>query len=257
MKKRLFLSMLITMGILTAFLSSCKKDKDDDKETTPKLYASFNVAGDYRPSPGTVVFTNTSTNAISYLWDFGDGTTSEEANPQHVYTAAGDYEVVLTAKASDGTTDTYSATVTMLGACTKLEVKTLFVYKEAVTQGNGTEWDTDGTGADIYFKILDQNMNVVVDLGSYWIDVVFDDSVTTAVSFSATDFDVFPFTLNSISSNYIIQVFDYDPESSDSELMCETTFKPEDFIPTDTLQSYPATYTIESPKIGMNFNWTE
>jgi PKD repeat protein len=32
----------------------------------------------------------------SYFWDFGDGSTSTEANPVHVYAAAGSYTAVLT-----------------------------------------------------------------------------------------------------------------------------------------------------------------
>jgi PKD repeat protein len=44
----------------------------------------------------TATFTNTSTNGVSYLWDFGDGTTSTEANPVHVYPGDGTYHVVLT-----------------------------------------------------------------------------------------------------------------------------------------------------------------
>lgn len=37
----------------------------------------------------------------TYLWDFGDGTTSAEANPQHVF-PDGDFRVTLTAMLSDG-----------------------------------------------------------------------------------------------------------------------------------------------------------
>jgi PKD repeat protein len=33
---------------------------------------------------------------VSYLWDFGDGSTSTEENPSHVYTAVGRYTVTLT-----------------------------------------------------------------------------------------------------------------------------------------------------------------
>ncbi len=47
--------------------------------------------------PNGVTFTNTSTNADSYLWDFGDGTTSTDVNPVHYYTAKGDYTIKLTA----------------------------------------------------------------------------------------------------------------------------------------------------------------
>jgi hypothetical protein len=42
-------------------------------------------------------FTNTSTGASSYLWEFGDGNVSEEVSPVHTYAAAGDYTVCLTA----------------------------------------------------------------------------------------------------------------------------------------------------------------
>ena len=49
-------------------------------------------------SCGKVAFTNNSTNFITkYLWDFGDGNTSSEANPNHEYTANGTYTVTLTA----------------------------------------------------------------------------------------------------------------------------------------------------------------
>lgn len=45
----------------------------------------------------TVTFTNASTNANSYLWSFGDGSTSTDASPSHTYAADGVYEVTLTA----------------------------------------------------------------------------------------------------------------------------------------------------------------
>lgn len=38
-----------------------------------------------------VQFSDKSTNATSWLWDFGDGTTSTEQNPQHTYTTPGEY----------------------------------------------------------------------------------------------------------------------------------------------------------------------
>ncbi len=44
----------------------------------------------------TVIFTNTSTDAFGYLWLFGDGTTSTDANPVHLYPGPGAYTVTLT-----------------------------------------------------------------------------------------------------------------------------------------------------------------
>ncbi len=46
---------------------------------------------------GLVNFTNTSTNATSYTWDFGNGQTSTSANPSNTYAANGSYIVKLTA----------------------------------------------------------------------------------------------------------------------------------------------------------------
>ncbi|MCB0640690.1 MAG: PKD domain-containing protein, partial [Phaeodactylibacter sp.] len=49
-----------------------------------------------------VDFTNTSTNATSYSWDFGDTTTSTETDPSHSYAMDGTYTVTLTASNACG-----------------------------------------------------------------------------------------------------------------------------------------------------------
>lgn len=48
--------------------------------------------------PNTVAFTNTSQRADSYLWSFGDGTTSTLANPTHTYVPSGNFAVKLAAR---------------------------------------------------------------------------------------------------------------------------------------------------------------
>ncbi len=57
--------------------------------------------------PLTVQFTNASTNATKYTWDFGDGGTSTDKDPSHVYTKAGTYTVKLTSSGGScaGATD--------------------------------------------------------------------------------------------------------------------------------------------------------
>src|SRR5205823_5896814 len=45
----------------------------------------------------TVSFTNLSSGATDYSWDFGDGNFSTAANPTNTYTNAGSYTVSLTA----------------------------------------------------------------------------------------------------------------------------------------------------------------
>jgi len=50
----------------------------------------------------TVTFINTSVNTSTYLWDFGDSTTSQVMNPTHTYSTAGYYAVQLLAMNSNG-----------------------------------------------------------------------------------------------------------------------------------------------------------
>jgi hypothetical protein len=59
--------------------------------TTPTANGSFTSSGN------VVTFTNASSNATAYSWDFGDATNSSAANPTHAYAANGAYTVVLTA----------------------------------------------------------------------------------------------------------------------------------------------------------------
>ncbi len=56
------------------------------------------VAGfDYETQEGDVAFTNTSTGTnLFFLWDFGDGNTSTDADPNHSYAETGQYDVTLT-----------------------------------------------------------------------------------------------------------------------------------------------------------------
>ncbi len=60
-----------------------------------KPSVSFSYANTTGCSPLTVQFTNTSTNYVSCLWTFGDGTTSTATNPTHTYTNNGTFSVVL------------------------------------------------------------------------------------------------------------------------------------------------------------------
>ena len=51
-------------------------------------------------------FTDLSTDANAWFWDFGDGTNSTDKNPSHVYANEGTFSVSLTAKNAGGSGDT-------------------------------------------------------------------------------------------------------------------------------------------------------
>ncbi|MBD8078638.1 ThuA domain-containing protein [Cellulosimicrobium arenosum] len=58
--------------------------------------------------PLTIAFNGDRSGGVSYRWDFGDGTTSTAANPEHTYPRVGDYEATLQVTYADGS----KATVT-------------------------------------------------------------------------------------------------------------------------------------------------
>ncbi|MCS7086905.1 MAG: PKD domain-containing protein, partial [Bacteroidia bacterium] len=59
--------------------------------------AAFSTVGSLTGcAPLSVKFVNESLRADSYRWNFGDGRTSVDPNPTHIYTRPGDYSVTLT-----------------------------------------------------------------------------------------------------------------------------------------------------------------
>lgn len=110
MKKYIYFFAMLVLGL--AF-TSCKKDT-----TGSGLKAVFSyVADGYK-----VNFTNFSSNAKEYVWDFGDGSgqTSTAKTPQHVFTRKGDFLVSLTAK-SGTETSKFIDTVSIIGPNIKID----------------------------------------------------------------------------------------------------------------------------------------
>lgn len=74
----------------------CASDPSNSRPVA-KFYFSF------REAPLTVTFSDNSSNAVSWLWDFGDGENSSVRSPVHIYSNAGTYTVRLVVKGAGGT----------------------------------------------------------------------------------------------------------------------------------------------------------
>ncbi|GAB3643723.1 hypothetical protein GCM10027423_43600 [Spirosoma arcticum] len=105
--------------IATGPRGSSMLSKDVSIQIPPPV-ADFTFTGGECTIPCEVAFTNKSTNADTYQWDFGDGGSSTEASPRHQYTKGGTFQVVLTAT-GNGKTATKTQPVT-----TKVYVVTKF-----------------------------------------------------------------------------------------------------------------------------------
>lgn len=101
MKKPKFSLTLILMVISAIFISNCKKE-----DPKPLPIANFTFTGENVVAPCEVSFSNTSTYATTYLWEFGDGTRLTEQNPKHTYLIGGTFTVKLTATGEGGTNST-------------------------------------------------------------------------------------------------------------------------------------------------------
>lgn len=66
-----------------------------------EIEVNFETIVDNCCAPCEMVFANISNNATEYLWDFGDGNSSTDKNPTHIYQRAGTYNVKLTASNSE------------------------------------------------------------------------------------------------------------------------------------------------------------
>ena len=99
-------------GVYTVSLTASNTAGSDTKTETdfisvtgdiPPPVAMFEATPLSGSAPLTVQFTDLSIGPpTSYAWDFGDGGTSTEANPGHVYTSGGTYTVRLTVKNTGG-----------------------------------------------------------------------------------------------------------------------------------------------------------
>lgn len=81
--------------------------KPDIVQVLPGVTASFSSSKTFLCKVAeSVTFTNTSSGpgTLSYLWDFGDGTTSTQQTPVHPFDTKGSFNVKLTVKNSDGCT---------------------------------------------------------------------------------------------------------------------------------------------------------
>ncbi|MBS1568501.1 MAG: gliding motility-associated C-terminal domain-containing protein, partial [Bacteroidetes bacterium] len=120
-----------------------------------------------------ITFTNASSaNAASFLWNFGDGTSSTELSPEHAFPmgVAADYQVCLTAYSINGCPDTYCTPLPVL------DLPAIFVPNAFTPDGDGRNdvFQVLGTGLspkDFHLMIFDRWGELIydtTDLGAAW-----------------------------------------------------------------------------------------
>ena len=98
--------------IVCLLLFAACSNEDNAGKDIPS--ATFSIAPERGQIEGEIQFTNASyggSGNFTYVWDFGDGTTSTEENPKHVYNEKGIFVVSLTITDSSGRSNLYRKTI--------------------------------------------------------------------------------------------------------------------------------------------------
>jgi len=66
----------------------------------------FTASNNFVLASENVTFTNLTSDASTYFWEFGDGSTSTETNPTHSWDILGQYDITLIATSNSGCTST-------------------------------------------------------------------------------------------------------------------------------------------------------
>ena len=229
MKKRKFNLISKVMFIMSLFALVTLVSCEDEPEPVDNPVASFQFAID-ATNYLQVAFTNYSQNATTYSWAFGDGETSTEENPVHVYAEAGMYTVTLTAANDEGTTANYSLEIEITdpnSALTLLagtESKTWKLFREGTSMSLGPDasnpagwWEgltNQGARPCLYYQTFTFHANgdyVFDDNGMFWgeygvfpEEVCFEATVENMVNANGDDVSAW------LSGTHS---FEYDPST--------------------------------------------
>ncbi len=150
MKKLIFYFPVILL-ICISFIG-CDKSETTDPTKVTAVFSADKQSGD---SPLNVQFTNTSANAESYAWDFGDGSTSVEKDPAHVFTNSSatdskSFTVSLKTTAADKTTADATTIITVNKTAMGTLTASFTVDKETGESPLTIQFTNTSTGADSY-----------------------------------------------------------------------------------------------------------
>ena len=189
MKTKLFISVAV-IAVL-ALMAGCGKDP-----SPCFTFTSVSIDNEDLPIVGEEIeFTNCSSDATSYVWDFGDDSkTSTKENPTHVYESADTYTVTLTATGDGGTktttqeievmaslTGTWEGTMTVTGATDVYAI--VFTIEQSGTELTGTFEFSDGTGTSDFSsgsKLSGQDVTIKFTEPTYQMVFKFTGTVNDA-----------------------------------------------------------------------------
>lgn len=180
-----------TFDLVLTAVNSYGCARSDSALITIYEMPQVNFAGYDVCAGGTVNFANSSGIALgnisNYFWQFGDGQSSSQSQPQHNYPTAGTYNVTLIATSDHGCSGNFAQSIQVnpnpvvafngsLSGCSPLTGT--FFDSSSVANGNITDWLWDFGNGDVSTQ---QNPNYY-----YTQSGVFEVTLTAQSSFGCT-----------------------------------------------------------------------
>lgn len=99
-----------------------------------------------------ITFLNNSSGALSYMWDFGDGSSSSLFEPKHRYSEFGKFSIALTATSEYGCSDTYVLSDAFAGSGFFIRLPNAFIPNPQGPSGGFYSSKSD-EGAEIFHPV--------------------------------------------------------------------------------------------------------
>ncbi len=123
-----------------------------------------------------VVFQNFSLYGVTWLWNFGDGSTSVEENPWHKYEAEGVYHVSLAVTSSDGCTDSskYKSPVNVDFKTGEIRYPNAFRWN--LSGPTGGYFNEDGIADDVFRPFFENVIEYHLQIFNRWGVLIYESS---------------------------------------------------------------------------------
>ncbi len=186
---------------LSLCIVSCSKDEEQDQNTNEKPVVAFSYSTTDDTAPVRITFANQSQNATSWIWDFGDGTSSTDPNPVHLYTTGGTYQIKLIAFNETGS-NTAGVAVVINPPFTSCRISKILLMDAPFVTATGAAWDS-ASDPDLVIRLYYRNtQNLLYSTGM----IPDADSSQLPLAFSITP----PYLFPSLTQEYDMLLFDDD-----------------------------------------------
>jgi len=191
--------------VASIILFDCDKSEGPSGPSIPDPIASFTESGE-PVTPATIAFQNTSQNADTYIWRFGDGDTTTLTNPSHTYNTHGTFLVILVAiNSTTNISDSYSKQILITPG--RVFIEGIRIDEMPFTDSYGAGWDLF-SGPDVYPDLVTTS-STVITLRSYYSPDVAPSDLPLQWSLLQS------FQISNWTTAYFVELWDYDDFGDD------------------------------------------